>query len=99
MVVPFTAAIEHDVLRMLRAAGARSDASAAPLPDLTERQVEALDRLIDAGAVVVADEDRYYVDETHFDPMRRRGRVIRIVLWSIVGAYAAIVAAGMWRTR
>lgn len=99
MVIPFTAAIEHDVLKTLRAAGARSDASAVPLPDLNEREADALDRLMEAGTVIAVGGDRYYVDETQFDPMRRLGRVVRIVLGVMLAIYVAIVLTGMWRTR
>ena len=81
--VAITAA-ERRIVRRLRAAGARSAATAQPLTDLRWFQARRVERLVDAGALVETAPGTYYVDDAAYDAMRGDRRAVALAMFLLV---------------
>jgi hypothetical protein len=80
-------AAERRLVRRLRDAGARSAATARPLPGLRHLEARRLEHLKDAGAIREAAPGTYYVDDEAYEAYRgdRRSVVLAVAL-AVAGA-------------
>lgn len=80
-------AAERRLMRRLRAAGARSAATAQPLPELRMIEARRLEHLKDAGAIREAEPGRYWVDDEAYAAYRGDRRALALALMVLsVGA-------------